>query len=205
MTEIDTSISNIDNTFLPRCRSKKLSIDGLTAFVLHGFCKIDDLPPEIKKPVMDEIKKRTNATKEEGELYKTTIFEAQQSGGAYFITTKGKAGTIPGCKDHAEIMERLAEDSEFETQSKISVTPSLDDFLVKTQMIRIKFVSNTADMTIRTIPNQDQIKSLEDLVNIVSDITFDFKFKKIHLTNETKSFEDFLVYIKEIEKEDKND
>ena len=140
----------------------------------------------------------------EDKLEKTTMTEAQKSRGAYFITTKGEAGTLPGRKDHVDIMHGLVEDSEFEDQSDISVTLSLNEFLEETQMIRIRFVSNTANMTIRTIPNQDQIKSLEDLVNIVSDVEFDFRFEKIQHTNETKSFENFLVYIKQIEKDDGN-
>ena len=53
-----SKIENIPNTFLPRCRNKKLSINALITFIRFGFCKIDDLPPEIKKPVLDEIKKR---------------------------------------------------------------------------------------------------------------------------------------------------
>ena len=40
-----------------------------------------------------------NAQKVEDGLTKTTIVEARESGGAYFITTKGKAGTVPG-RDH---------------------------------------------------------------------------------------------------------
>ena len=53
MNEIDPSIANIENTFLPRCRNKKLSINALISFIKFGFCKIDDLPPEVKKSVIE--------------------------------------------------------------------------------------------------------------------------------------------------------
>ena len=61
MNEIDPRIKNIENTFLPRCRSEKLSLNAIIAFIKFGLCKIDDLPSEIKNPVIDEIKKRRNS------------------------------------------------------------------------------------------------------------------------------------------------
>jgi len=63
MTEIDVKTKNIENTFLPRCRSKKLSINAIIAFIKFGVCKIDDLPSEVKKPVQEVMKKRTIAIK----------------------------------------------------------------------------------------------------------------------------------------------
>ena len=141
----------------------------------------------------------------EDKLVKTTIADALNSGGAYFITTKGEPGTLPGRGSHAEIMEGLTEDSEFENQSGIPVTPSLDDFLVKTGMIRLRFEGNTADMTIRTIPNHSQIKSLEEIRDITFSIVFDFKFKKNKFENKDGSFEDLLAVIKQIEKENENE
>ena len=125
----------------------------------------------------------------EDKLVKTTIADALNSGGAYFITTKGEPGTLPGRGSHAEIMEGLTEDSEFENQSGIPVTPSLDNFLVKTGMIMLRFEGNTDDMTIRTIPNQSQIKSIEEIISITSSIAFDFKFKKTIFENNDGSFE----------------
>ena len=59
MNKTNTNIKNIENTFLPRCRSKKLSIDALVTFVLHGFCSINDLPKKVKKPVLEAIKNKT--------------------------------------------------------------------------------------------------------------------------------------------------
>ena len=141
-----------------------------------------------------------NAQKVEDELEKTTIFEAQNSGGAWFITTKGKAGIIPG-RDHAAMIDYFADELEIEPSSEFLVIHALDEFLEKTEMIRIRFDSNTADLTIRTIPNQNQIKSLEYLSSIVSDIKYHFKFKNILYTNETKSFENFLADVKQIENE----
>jgi len=117
MTEIDLTSENIENTFIPNAVNKKLSINGIVAFIKIGLCKIDDLPLEVKKLVMDEIKKRRNSTNLEAKLYKTTIFEAQKSGGPWFIITGGELGTLPGRKDHADIMYGLTEDSEIENQS----------------------------------------------------------------------------------------
>ena len=145
------------------------------------------------------------AQKVEEKLVKTTIIEAQKSKGPYFITTKGKLGNLPGCVDHVDMICSFTEDSESETQSDISITPSLDDFLVKTQMIRIRFDSDTVNLTIRTIPNQNQIKSLEELKNIVSDIEYHYKFENIQFETKTKSFANFLVYIKQIKKENKDE
>ena len=141
----------------------------------------------------------------EEKLDKTTVAEAQKSGGPWFITTKGEPGTLPGHGSHADIMLSLTEDSEFENQSGISVTPSLDDFLVKTGMIRVRFDGNTANMTIRTIPNQSQIKSLEEIRSITSSIAFDFKFKKTIFENKDGSFENLLAVIKQIEKADEDE
>ena len=145
-----------------------------------------------------------NAQKVEEKLEKTTIFEARESGGAYFITTKGKAGTVPG-RDHLGMIDYFADELGIEPSSEFLVIHALDEFLEKTEMIRIRFDSDTADLTIRTIPNQNQIKSLEDLQSIVSDIKYHFKFKNILYTNETKSFENFLADVKQIEKEDENE
>jgi len=58
-TELDTSIENIENTFLPRARNKKFSINGLVALILNGFCTIDDLPPQVKKPVLEVMQNKT--------------------------------------------------------------------------------------------------------------------------------------------------
>ena len=41
-----------ENTFLPRCRSKKLSIGALSFLVRKGFCRLDALPPNIRKFVI---------------------------------------------------------------------------------------------------------------------------------------------------------
>ena len=138
-----------------------------------------------------------NAQKVEEKLEKTTIFEAQKSGGAWFITTKGKPGTLPG-RDHADMIDNFADELEIEPSSESLVIHALDEFLEKTEMIRIRFDSDTADLTICTIPNQNQIKSLEDLQSIVSDIKYHFKFENILYTNKTKSFENFLVDVKQI-------
>ena len=140
----------------------------------------------------------------EDKLVKTTIADALNSGGAYFITTKGKAGTVPG-RDHLGMIDYFADELGIEPSSEFLVIHALDEFLEKTEMIRIRFDSDTADLTIRTIPNQNQIKSLEDLQSIVSDIKYHFKFENILYTNETKSFENFLVDVKQIEKEDENE
>ena len=150
------------------------------------------------------LKLHPNAQKVEDGLKKTTIFEARESGGAYFITTKGKAGTVPG-RDHVGMIDYFADELEIEPSSEFLVIHALDEFLEKTEMIRIRFDSDTANLTIRTIPNQNQIKSLEDLQSIVSDIKYHFKFKNILYTNETKSFENFLADVKQIEKEDENE
>jgi len=141
----------------------------------------------------------------EEKMDKTTVAEAQKSGGPWFITTKGEAGTLPGHESHADIMLSLAEDSELENQSGISVTPSLDDFLVKEEMIRVRFEDNTANMTIRTIPNHSQIKSLEEIRSITFSIVFDFKFKKTKFENKDGSFEDLLAVIEKIEKENEDE
>ena len=58
MNEIDPRIKNIENTFLPRCRSEKLSINAIIAFIKFGLCKIDDLPPEDQIPVLEVMKNR---------------------------------------------------------------------------------------------------------------------------------------------------
>ena len=71
--------------------------------------------------------------------------------------------------------------------------------------LQIKFDSNTANLTIRTIPNKNQIKSLEELKNIVSDIEYHYKFENIQFKTKTKSFANFLVYIKQIKKENKDE
>jgi len=149
-------------------------------------------------------KLHSNAQKVEDRLKKTTIFEAQKSGGAYFITSKGKAGTLPG-RDHVDMIDDFSAELGIESSSGCIDIYTLDEFLEKTEMIRIRFDSDTADLTIRTIPNQNQIKSLEDLSSIVSDIKYHFKFENILYTNETKSFENFLADVKQIEKEDENE
>ena len=38
-----------ENTFLPRCRSKKLSIAQLAFVVRKGFCSLDNIPPNIRR------------------------------------------------------------------------------------------------------------------------------------------------------------
>jgi len=44
-----------ENTFLPRCRSKKLSIGALSFLVRKGFCCLDALPPNIRKFVISVL------------------------------------------------------------------------------------------------------------------------------------------------------
>jgi len=143
-------------------------------------------------------------TKLEDKLITTTMLEAKQSGGAYFITTKGKPGTLPGRKDHADIMHGLTEDSESDNLSDFSVTPSLNEFLKETKWIRIRFVSDTANMTIRTIPNKNQIKALEELPNIVSEIEFDFGFENITCKSETATFDNLIKTVKQIKEENES-
>jgi len=41
-----------ENTFLPRCRSKKLSIGALSFLVRKGFCRLEDLPFNNRKFVI---------------------------------------------------------------------------------------------------------------------------------------------------------
>ena len=128
---------------------------------------------------------------------KTTICEAGEWGGSYFITRKGKAGTVSG-RFHLGMREYFADELEIEPSCCCIDIYTVDEFLDKTEMIRIRFDSDTADFTIRTIPNQNQIKSLEDLQSIVSYIKYHFKFENILYTNTTKSFENFLVDVKQI-------
>ena len=61
MNETDVTLENIENTFIPNAVNDKLSINGIIAFIKIGLCTIDDLPSEVKNPVMDEIKKRHNS------------------------------------------------------------------------------------------------------------------------------------------------
>ena len=145
-----------------------------------------------------------NAQKVEDRLEKITISEAQKSKGPYFITTKGEAGYLPG-RDHVDMVNDFSAELEIESSSGGIDIYTLDEFLEKTEMIRIRFDSDTANLTIRTIPNQNQIKSLEDLPSLVSEIKYDFKFENISYTNETKSFENFLADVKQLEKENKNE
>jgi len=145
-----------------------------------------------------------NAQKVEEKLEKITISEAQKSKGPYFITTKGEAGYLPG-RDHVDMVNDFSAELEIESSSGGIDIYTLDDFLEKTEMIRIRFDSNTANLTIRTIPNKNQIKSLDQLKNIVSDIEYRYKFKNIKFETETKSFADFLVYIKQIKKENEDE
>jgi len=87
-----------------------------------------------------------NAQKVEEKLEKITIFEAQKSGGAYFITTKGEAGNLSG-RDHADMIDKFREELEIEPSSDFIEIYALDEFLEKTQMIRIRFDPDTADLT----------------------------------------------------------
>ena len=41
-----------ENTFLPRCRSKYLSVNALISFVKLGLCNLADIPPNIRRFVI---------------------------------------------------------------------------------------------------------------------------------------------------------
>jgi len=60
MTDIDVKLENIDNTFIPRARNKKLSINAIITFIRFGICKIDDIPPDVKKLVLPVLYKNRN-------------------------------------------------------------------------------------------------------------------------------------------------
>ena len=53
-----TSVGYIANTFLPRCRNKAFSVDMLVYMIFRGFCKLDDMPGDVRKKVRAEMNKR---------------------------------------------------------------------------------------------------------------------------------------------------
>ena len=44
-----TAIRDIDNTFIPSCSADKLSLNTLFLELRHGFCKVEDLPEEVRR------------------------------------------------------------------------------------------------------------------------------------------------------------
>lgn len=53
--KIDPNKPMFKNTFLPRCRSKYLSVNALVSFVKLGLCSLADIPPDVKKHVVKEM------------------------------------------------------------------------------------------------------------------------------------------------------
>ena len=139
-----------------------------------------------------------NAQKVEEKLEKTTIIEAQKSGGPWFITTKGELGTLPGCAFHAQIIDCFREELDLVPSSEYFEVDSLEEFLVKTGMIRIRFDSDKADLTIRTSLTHSQITFLEKLPKMVSEIKCDFSYQKIIDRKPKLDFENFLSKVKKL-------
>lgn len=50
--------ADIPNTFLPRCRNKTFSINGLVYLLVKSFYKEEELPEEIRVKVRAEINRR---------------------------------------------------------------------------------------------------------------------------------------------------
>ena len=48
---IDPNAQNIENTFMPNCRSKWVSVNGIITLLQGGFCKFSDLPKDVKDKV----------------------------------------------------------------------------------------------------------------------------------------------------------
>jgi len=49
-------ISDIPNTFLPRCRSRYLSLNAILAFLKLGLIQYEDLPREVRHRINECLK-----------------------------------------------------------------------------------------------------------------------------------------------------
>ena len=74
---IDPKIKNIENTFMPNCINKYLSINGVIASLQRGFCEFDDLPEDVKEKVniILEQRLRESNTKSKNSISKDTLEE----------------------------------------------------------------------------------------------------------------------------------
>ncbi len=56
---IDSKIRNIENTFLPNCKTELLSIDDIISLLKKGMCSLSILPEKVKENVVIVIGQRT--------------------------------------------------------------------------------------------------------------------------------------------------
>ena len=61
---LDPNKRDIPNTWLPRCESKMFSINGLIVAMNHGFCHVDDFPPDVRQRVWKELARRNPEMRE---------------------------------------------------------------------------------------------------------------------------------------------
>lgn len=48
---VDSKAKDIENTFMPNCINKYLSVNGVIASLQRGFCKYEKLPKEVREKV----------------------------------------------------------------------------------------------------------------------------------------------------------
>ncbi len=73
---IDPKIKNIENTFMPNCINKYLSINGVIASLQRGFCEFNDLAEDVKEKVNIILEQRTvRNTKSKNSISKDTLEE----------------------------------------------------------------------------------------------------------------------------------
>jgi len=56
---VDPKAKDVENTFMPNCINKYLSINGVIASLQRGFCEFDDLPKDVQEKVNIVIDQRT--------------------------------------------------------------------------------------------------------------------------------------------------
>lgn len=54
----ESFIEDIPNTFMPDCRNKVLSIEGVLRAYRHGFVQWDNIPKEVQQRLHKEIERR---------------------------------------------------------------------------------------------------------------------------------------------------
>ncbi len=56
---VDPKAQDIENTFMPNCINKYLSVNGIITSLQRGFCKYEKLPKEVQEKVDIVLDQRT--------------------------------------------------------------------------------------------------------------------------------------------------